>query len=142
MKAQLVIPIVALALLVPACTTLQRQVAAKIVARRATVEVLRRHPEHKPAFVASVTVIDGVLLDPILNRERLVLALQDLKIKELKGADGALIINDVLDLIAVAIADKPWLSDGLPELRAVAQALSEGMAEGIALSAVMEVAKP
>lgn len=127
--------IVAIGLLLPtACTTLQREVTAKIIARRATYEVLKGHPQYKPAFVASVTAIDSLLLDETINREAFTLALQNLKINELKGAEGTLIIADILDLIDIAIEDKPLLGEGLPRLRELTKSISEGIALGIALA--------
>lgn len=116
------------------CTTLQFATGTKIAVRRATVEVLKRKPAYKPAFVASATAISALLLDPQIDRAKVTATLQTLKIRELKGADGALLVNDILDLLDTAIADKPLVGDGLPKLKAVLDAVASGITEGVALS--------
>lgn len=142
MKSSLALSLLAAAILFPSCTTVQREVTAKILARRATYEVLRAKPEYKPAFVATVTAIDALLLDETIDRAAFTLALQNLKIHELKGAEGALIIADILDIIDIAIEDKPLLGEGLPQLRAITKSLSEGIAGGIALASALAPPAP
>lgn len=123
-------------MLLTSCTTLQFNTGTKIVARRATVEVLKRtstHPEYKAAIAASVTAIDQLLLQPNLDRARIAATLQGLKIRELKGSDGALLLADLLDLIDNAIADKPLIGDGLPRLQSFLRSVADGMSEAVAM---------
>lgn len=121
-------------LITAGCSTLQVAIGTRIVVRRATVEVLKKHPEYKPAIQASAVAIDQLLLQPELDREKITAALQSLKIREIKGSDGALLLQDVLDLIDAAIADKPLVGEGLPKLKAFLEAVSGGLSEGVALS--------
>jgi hypothetical protein len=116
------------------CSTVQQAAGTRIIVRRATVEVLKKHPTYKPAVVASAVAIDQLLLSPTIDRDKIAAAVATLKIRELKGTDGALLLRDVLDLIDVAVADKPLVGDGLPKLRAILGAVSGGLAEGAAFT--------
>ena len=124
-----------LMLMVSACTTVQQDSITKIIARRATVETVKAKPEYREAFVLSVVAIDAVLGNPDATRDDLVAVLQSLKIKELKGADGALLIADILDGFEIAIGDKPLFGDGFTRLRSFILSVNEGMREGLVFSA-------
>jgi hypothetical protein len=121
-----------------ALTVPQQDLVAKIVARRATIEVLRAKPEYRPAFSATVVVIDLLLKQDGATRADFVAAIQTLKIKELRGADGAALIADLLDILDAAVGDKPWIGDGLPRLKSVLLAVSDGIADGLALTILAE----
>lgn len=129
-------PVLALAtlLVLPACTTVQEDLTAKIVARRATIEILKAHPDYRPAFTASVLSIDLLLKKSGATRAEFIAAIQALKIRELKGANGSAIVADILDLIDIAVGQKPWIGDGLPRLKSLLVAVSDGMADGLALT--------
>lgn len=115
-------------------SAVQQDSIAKIVARRATVEVLTRRPDYRPAFSASVLALDLVLKKEGATREDFVAAAQALKIKELRGQAGALLLNDLLDLIDIAIADKPWIGSGESRFRAFLVSVSDGLSDGLALT--------
>lgn len=122
-------------------TSVQQDSIAKIVARRATVQLLTQHPEYRPYFSASVLTIDLLLKRESVTRAEMVAAIQALKIRELKGPQGALLVADILDILDIAVADKPWLSDGLPRLRSVLVAVSDGVSDGLALTILEGVIK-
>lgn len=115
-------------------TSAQQDSVAKIIARRATVELLTRKPEYRPAFAASVLALDLVLKKDGATREDFIAVAQALKIKELKGTAGSLLLNDLLDLIDITIADKPWIGNGESRLRAFLVAVSDGMSDGLSLT--------
>lgn len=136
---QLAVLATAALLMFTAASCPQTDPIAKIVARRVTVEILRAKPEYRPAFIATTVTLDLLLKNDETTRAEFIAALQQLKIRELKGVDGALIIVDLLDLIDAAMNDKPWLSDGLPRLRSFLTAVNDGIVMGINLSVVPEV---
>jgi len=132
----------ALTLLVTtSCTTLQQDAASKIISRRATIELISHHPEYRPAFTASVLAIDLLLKRETVTRAEMVAAIQALKIRELKGPQGALLVSDILDIIDIAVTDKPWFSEGLPRLRSVLVAVADGISDGLALTIMADDAK-
>lgn len=122
-------------------TSVQQDSIAKIVARRATVEVLTKHPEYRGAFSASVLDLDLVLKKDGATREDFVAAAQALKIKELRGQAGALSLNDLLDLIEIAIADKPWIGSGESRFRAFLVSVTDGISDGLSLTILEGVIK-
>jgi hypothetical protein len=124
-----------------ALTVPQQDLIAKIVARRVTIQILRARPEYRPAFSASVVTIDLLLKKDGATRADFIAAIQTLKIKELKGNGGAEIITDLLDLIDAAVGDKPWIGDGLPRLKSVLLAVSDGLSDGLALTIMADDAK-
>lgn len=115
-------------------SSVQQDSIAKIVARRATVQLLTQHPEYRPYFTASVLAIDLLLKRDTATRAEIVAAIQELKIRELKGPQGALLVADILDILDIAVSDKPLLSDGLPRLRSVLVAVSDGVSDGLSLT--------
>lgn len=115
-------------------TSAQQDSVAKIVARRATVELLTHRPDYRPAVSASVLALDLVLKKDGATREDFVAAAQALKIKELKGTAGSLLLNDLLDLIQIAIDDQPWIGTGESRLRAFLVSVSDGLSDGLALT--------
>lgn len=136
---QLAVLLTAAVLMFTAASCPQTDPIAKIVARRVTVEILQSRPQYRPAFIASTVTIDLLLKNDATTRAEFIAALQQLKVRELKGVEGALIITDLLDLIDAAMNDKPWLSDGLPRLRSFLTAVNDGMVMGINLSTVPEM---
>lgn len=138
MKTKIIAAVCSVMLLFSACTTVQQDSFTKILARRATVEAVKAKPEYRTAFVLSVAAVDAVLGNPDATRDDLVAVLQTLKIKELKGADGALLIADILDSVDIAIGDKPLVGGGFTRLRSFILSLNEGMREGLVFSAAVK----
>lgn len=121
-------------------TSLQRGASAlKIAARRGTFEYVKRYPERRPLFelaAASLTV----LVNTNADYSALAAALQTLKIREFKGDAGALLLRDGLDLLDLAISDlKPGDNSGV---RVIAQALADGIGQGLAMLPVMAPMPP
>jgi hypothetical protein len=133
MKTRLIASLT-VALLLGACTTFQQDKLTTVAARNATAEVVRAKPGYRPAFDASVAVLDTLLQNPATTREQFIAALQALKIKELKGQAGALRIADILDAIDIVLAEPPK-PDSLPRLRSFVTAIVTGMRQGLALTA-------
>lgn len=130
MKKNLLAATIALALILPACTTING--VSKIGARRGTYEVLRQHPEYRPAFVAGVAALDNLLLKPEPNYEELTAALQVLKIDQLKGNEGALLLRDIIDVYDILIG--PTARNQTPaQIRAWAQSIRDGVSAGLAM---------
>lgn len=99
---------------------------------------MKAKPEYRTAFVASVVAIDAVAGNPNATREDFATMLGALPIRELKGAEGALLIADILDGLDAVIGDKPLIGDGLKRVRSFVLSVNEGMREGLVFSAVVK----
>lgn len=128
-NAKMVLAVVGLAMAVVACTTISG--ISQIGARRGTYEVLLRHPEYRPAFVAGIAGLNNLLLRPEPNYQELLDALQVLKIDELKGNEGAMLLRDIIDVYDILIG--PTAREQTPEqIKAWAQSIVNGVTAGLA----------
>lgn len=133
----LVLPLAPLALLMPGCATTERNerlsVVAEIAARRGTSMTLAAHPEYRLAFEAAVTAFDQLLLQPEVDYAAFTEAVQSLKIDEIQGEEGALLIADVISLYRVGLDNLLTYGDD-SRFRPVAEGIRDGVKSGVALS--------
>lgn len=104
--------------------------AITIAARRGTYEYVKRKPETRLVFEASAAALAS-LVATNASYDTLVAAIQGLKIREFKGDQGALLLRDALDLLDLTVLDLLREQD-MPTLRNVAQALADGIGQGLA----------
>ena len=119
------------------CATLQQAErwgkVAQIAARRGTYETVKRHPELKDPFAAAAVSLEQLFVTDTINYEAVRATLQKLKINELRGEAGALIISDALDLYDLTFGDKIRIKDD-SRLKPVVAGILTGIKDGLAMA--------
>ena len=120
-------------LLAAGCSTVNWGVIGLIGARRGTYEVVKKHPEYRPAFVAAVTVLDQQLLQDQPDYGKVVAALQGLKINEIQGEEGAMLVQDAIDMLN-ALLGEGWRPKDETKAKLFLEALRDGIHRGLAMA--------
>lgn len=105
---------------------------AKVVTRRGTYEAVKAHPEYRVAFELTVAALDNLILREQVDTQDLLAALQKLPVDELRTDDGALLVQDALDLYDALVGDTLRLKDDT-QLRAIVIAIRDGLSGGLAM---------
>jgi hypothetical protein len=118
------------------CATLQQAEKwgkiAQIAARRGTYETVKARPDARAVFATVAATLDSLLIKPSMDSAEIIAALQQLKVKELKGDQGALLIGDVIDVVDIVGGDSVRLKDD-SRLRPVVTGIVTGIREGLSL---------
>lgn len=105
---------------------------AKIIARRGSYEVVKYKPEYKPGFIAATVALDVVIALDQPTPNDLMTALAKIKVKEIQGDQGAMVIADIKDLLDLLAADN-FKNLDVSGLKQIAQAIDDGLKQGLGI---------
>lgn len=98
---------------------------------------LIEHPDQRPVFEHTVSVLDALVADPEINAAKLSMALQELPIKELQDPKAAIVIGSTLVLWNAYKDRLPIGEEGSAVLRPIGVRLRNGLGAALGMPPIV-----